>query len=295
MSLAVLAGACDGREEGLAPVGGDTPSTVELERFVRRLHLDLTARPVDGDLLATAVADLEAAPSAVAARAELADTLLGSDDFGQSFVDELGNRVFGGDDPEDRYALICAIIRDDDPICGACAPPADGDPCADCDCDPLTAIHADRQAILDAAADLSSGDATTTEVERRFAESTALRAFSAPAALADQLFELFVGRPAEADEQVNVEAMIVGAILPDTPAGLLFHRHGSSYADLLDIVFESEVYREAAVGVVFSRYLGRPASLAEMAHFVAELAADETADTRPVVRAVVSSQEYFEQ
>ena len=88
--------------------------------------------------------------------------------------------------------------------------------------------------------------------------------------------------------------MIFGAIVPGSPAGLLFHRHGSNYEGLLDILFGSEVYREAAVSAVFARYLGRPAGLAEMAHFSAELDADSP-DLRPVVRAVVSSQEYFDQ
>jgi hypothetical protein len=238
------------------------------------------------------VAELEGANSP-SARAALADRLIDSEEFAQTFVDELGNRVFGGEDPDDRYALICAVTRDDDPRCATCGPPPGGDPCAGCDCPPLVAISADRQAVLDATADLAASEATTAEVERRFAESTALVAFSAPEALADQLFELFLGRPAEADEQVNAAAMII-ALLPDSPSGLLFHRHGTDYEDLLDILFQSEVYREAAVGAVFGRYLGRPARLAEMAHFSAEL--DETVpDVRPVIRAVVSSREYFEQ
>ncbi len=88
--------------------------------------------------------------------------------------------------------------------------------------------------------------------------------------------------------------MIFGALIPDSPAGLLFHRHGSSYQDLLDIIFQSEVYREAAVSAVFARYLGRSALLQEMAHFSAQLDADAP-DVRPIIRAVVSSQEYFEQ
>jgi hypothetical protein len=295
VSLAAIGGACGDSVDGLAPVGGAAPSQVELERFVRRLHLDLTARPATDEYLADAVAQLEAADAgAAAARAALADRLIESDEFAQVFVDELTNRVFGGESPDDRYALICGTTRDENPACSECGPPPDGDACAGCECEPLVTIHADRQALLDAAADLAGGEATTGAVERRFAESSALRGFSEADALVDQLFELFLGRPAEADEQVNAEAMVFGAIVPGSPAGLLFHRHGGSYEDLLDIVFDSEVYREAAVGAVFGRYLGRAALLHEMAHFADQLDADDP-DIRPVVRAVVSSQEYFEQ
>jgi hypothetical protein len=283
--------ACGDSVDGLVPVGGDKPSAVELERFARRLHLDLTGRPASDDYLADAVADLEAAATA-SSRAALADPLIDSEELAQTFVDELTNRAYGGEDPDARYQLICSVTRDDDPACASCGPAAD--PCAGCDCEPLVRILADRQAVLDAAADLGSGEATTAEVERRFAESTALAAFSTPEVLADQLFELFLGRPAEADELTNARSMITGALIPDSPAGLLFHRHGSDYEDLLDILFGSEVYREAAVSAVFARYLGRPAHLAEMAHFSAELDAAKP-DVRPVIRAVVSSQEYFEQ
>ena len=294
--VALAAAACSGDSvEGVAPVGGTTASSVELERFARRLHLDLTASPASDDYLADAVAELEQARTGpAAARAALADRLMESDEFAQVFVDELSNRVFGGEDPDNRYALICGVTRDEDPSCAKCGPPPGGDACAACDCERLTTIHADRQALYDAAADLTAGQAATSEVERRFAESTALAGFSAPDVLATQVFELFLGRPAEADEQVNAEAMIFGAIVPDSPAGLLFHRHGSSYQDLLDIIFQSEVYREAAVSAVFSRYLGRSALLPEMAHFAAQLDAG-VPDVRPTIRAVVSSQEYFEQ
>ena len=294
LALAFLGAACGKSVGGVAPVGGDEPGAVETERFVRRLHLDLTGRPASDQYLADAVLELAAASGGAGARAALADRLVDSEEFAQTFTDELANRVFGGEDPDDRYALLCGVTRDDDPRCASCGPPPAGDACAGCDCAPLVAIDADRQALLDASADLAGGSATTSEVERRFAGSSALASFSAPEALADQLFQLFLGRPVEADEQTNAAAMIVGALIPGSPAGLLFHRHGSDYQDLLDILFESEVYREAAVSAVFARYLGRSARLAEMAHFSAELDA-AAPDDRPVIRAVVSSQEYFEQ
>ncbi len=293
-----LAGACSGDTVGgVSPVGGEEPQAVELERFVRRLHLDLTASPASDEYLADAVAELEADGRArggsAAARASIADRLIESPEFARAAIDELANRVFGGEDPEDRYDLVCGVTRDDDPACAGC-PPGGADPCGDCDCEPLARIFGDRQAVRDASADLAAGTASTSAVERRFAESTALAGFAAPESLADQVFRLFLGRPAEADELANARAMIVRSVLPDSPAGLLFHRHGATYQDLLDIVFESEVYREAAASAVFERYLGRPASQAEMAHFSAELDPDDP-DVRAVVRAVVSSQEYFEQ
>jgi hypothetical protein len=88
--------------------------------------------------------------------------------------------------------------------------------------------------------------------------------------------------------------MIVGSLFPGSPAGLLFHRYGSSYADLVDIVFDSEVYREAMVRRVFDRYLSRSPTSVELAHFVSTLDATDP-DARDLVRAVLSSREYFAQ
>jgi hypothetical protein len=88
--------------------------------------------------------------------------------------------------------------------------------------------------------------------------------------------------------------MILGALLPGAPAGLMFHRLGASYADLIDIVFASEVYREALVRRVFERYLARPPTGPELAHFVSTLDAIDP-DVRGLVRAVASSREYFAQ
>jgi hypothetical protein len=81
---------------------------------------------------------------------------------------------------------------------------------------------------------------------------------------------------------------------PCSPAGLIFHAEGASYTDLLDIVFKSEVYRESLVRRVFLRYLAREPSSAELAHFVPTLDATNP-DSRTVVRAVLSSREYFDQ
>ena len=82
--------------------------------------------------------------------------------------------------------------------------------------------------------------------------------------------------------------------LGNTPIALMFHRHGANYADMIKIIFESEVYREAMVRRAFERYLARSPSSPELAHFTTTLSATDP-DMRPVVRAVVSSREYFEQ
>jgi hypothetical protein len=86
--------------------------------------------------------------------------------------------------------------------------------------------------------------------------------------------------------------MIFGG-LGGGPAGLLFHRHGGTYADLVDIVFDDEIYREAIVAGVFDRYLARPPTSAERAHFVSVLDANDP-DAREVIEAVLSSKEYFD-
>jgi hypothetical protein len=118
-----------------------------------------------------------------------------------------------------------------------------------------------------------------------------------PEARVTALFDDFLARTAEADEVENGRAMVIGSLLPASPAGLMFHRLGATYADLIDIVFDSEVYREAIVRRVFERYLARSPSAAELAHFVAAVNAKQATDpdARDVVRAVVSSREYFAQ
>ena len=108
------------------------------------------------------------------------------------------------------------------------------------------------------------------------------------------LFSDFLARTAEDDEIENGRAMIIGSIIAGSPAGLMFHRHGATYGDLIDIIFTSEIYREAIVRRVFLRYLSREPNAAELAHFVTVLDANAP-DARTVVRAVVSSREYFDQ
>jgi hypothetical protein len=283
---------CENTVDGVIPVGGEESSAVEIERFVRRLHLDLTGSPPEQSALAAGVARLTGENSATT-RAELVDELLATPEFAALFVGELENHVFGGETMEARYDLLCGILRVGEPACAACAP-ASPDVCAGCDCQPLMDLVSERAGILEANADFEAGRATTGVVERQYAGSDAFAGLEAPETVASELFEVFLGRRAEADELANAQAMIIGAFLPAAPAGLLFHRHGSNLADLIDIVFDSEVYREAVVARVFARYLGRLASPAELSHFARSLDADDP-DAKSVIRAVLSSREYFEQ
>lgn len=291
-AAALWLAACDSTETGLAPVGGDQPSQAEIERFARRLHLDLTGAVPGDAFVADAVARLGAGNTAEARRA-LADELIAAPEFAQLFIEELENRAFGGETAEARYDLLCGIIRGDDPACTTCPFPGDGDFCGSCDCAILQQLYSEREALYEAGDDLTAG-ATTTSVERRYASTLPFRALTTPEGTADALFEAFLGHLPQEEEQMNAAAMVTGALFPGSPAGLLFHRHGSDYDDLVEIVFESEVYREAVVAAVFERYLGRRPTPPELGVFAAELGEDEP-DARPVILAVVSSREYFEQ
>jgi hypothetical protein len=290
-AAALWLAACDSTETGLSPVGGDQPSQAEIERFARRLHLDLTGAPPSDAFLADAVERLGAGNTADARRG-LADELIASPGFAQLFIEELENRAYGGETAEARYDFLCGVIRGDDPACDACDFPDDGDFCGSCDCAILQQLYTEREALFEAGDDLTGGD-TTSSVERRYVASLPFRALSTPEGTADALFEGFLGHLPQDEERMNAAAMVQGALFPGSPAGLLFHRHGSEFDDLVEIVFESEVYREAAVAAVFERYLGRRPTAPELGVFSAELG-DEP-DARPVILAVVSSREYFEQ
>jgi hypothetical protein len=287
----LLLSACGERFESVTPVGDDQPAPVAEERFLDRLHLDLTGRrPADG-WVTDQLDRLRSEGDSATTRAAIVDDLLADEAFAELWVGELENGVFGGETLESRYDMACGILRVTDPICNDC--PASSDPCAECTCEGIEYLEADRAVVRASAADLLAG-ATTAEIGRRFAASRALTYLQGAAATATVLFEQFCGRPPEADELRNASAISAGALLPGNPAGLLFHRHGTDHAELVDIIFESEVYREAQVAAVFQRYLGRRPDGAERAHFTAQLD-DDDPDVRPVIRAVVSSREYFEQ
>jgi hypothetical protein len=206
------------------------------------------------------------------------------------WLGELENAIFGGNTTDQQYAVVCTLVRGTTPACMACSA---ADPCS-CSCPELQTLADERTRLRAGAAELTAGTHSAT-LERRYAMAGGYYALiGAPEARVTALFDDFLARTAEADEVENGRAMIFGAVLPGTPAGVMFHRLGASYADLVDIVFTSEVYREALVRRVFERYLARSPSQAELAHFVATLDATDP-DARGVIRAVVASREYFAQ
>lgn len=280
---------CSETESGVVPVGGAESSVVAKEYFLHRLHLDLTAAPPTDEQNAAALARLEQEGNTPDVRAKMASELISQPEFALLFVGELENRVFAGQQLDYAYDFICSILRDD-PACTECGP--ESDPC-DCTCPILATLEGEREQLRGAADALTTDEQTTAGVERLYGSSLIVQFFGGSAeGIAMTLWENFLGRKAEPDEQRNAELLIIGAILPGSPAGLLFHRHGQTYEDLVDILFTSEVYREAAVNAVMSRYLGRPASPAELMAFTPSLD-PQAPDVRPIIEAVVSSGEYF--
>lgn len=272
------------------PVGTTVDTEAEIQRFLRRAHLDLTgAVPTEAELGA-GTTRLRDAGNTAAARAAFADELIAGEEFAAIWIEELENTIFGGNTLEQQYAFVCGIVRGTVPACQSCNV---ADSCA-CQCANLPAFQTERAGLRTAAADLRGGTKTSS-IERRYAAAMGYFVLvGTPEARTRALFDDFLSRPAEPDEVENGRGMILGAIFPGSPAGLMFHRHGSTYADLIDIIFDSEVYREAIVRRVFERYLARSPRPAELAYFVTTLDANDP-DARGLVRAVVSSREYFEQ
>ena len=282
--------ACNDTHGGQQPIGGAVDTEAEIQRYLRHVYLDLNGRAPTDDELATATTRLQGAGNTSSARGELVDELIASSEFAAVWTEELENTIFGGNTLEEQYDLVCGIIRGTDPACLSCS---GADSCA-CSCPVMGVYFEERENLRLTPIDFSDGVASSA-IERRYAAAFGYFALAgAPETRVRTLFDDFLSRPAEPDEIENGRSMIFGAILPGSPAGLLFHRHGSDYADLVDIVFSSEVYREAIVRRVFERYLARAVAPVELAHFTSTLDAGDP-DLRDVVRAVVSSREYFEQ
>ena len=282
--------ACDHAVDDQKPVGGHTDTEAEVQRYVRRAYLDLSGRPPsDADLNATTTR-LRDANNTAATRASFVDERIATDDYAKVWVEELENGILGGNTLEQQYAFICAIVRGQDRSCDSCT---QQDSCK-CACGILPTLDTERTDLMKTTADFKS-NMPTSDIERRYAMAFGYYALSgSPEGRTSALFDDFLSRPAEPDEIENGRAMIIGALFPPAPAGLLFHRLGASYADVIDIVFHSEVYREALVRRVFNRYLAREPSSAELAFFTPTLDANAP-DARKLIHAVVSSREYFEQ
>jgi hypothetical protein len=289
---APLVVACADTVNGNKPVGKTVDSDAQLQRFLRRAYLDLSGHAPSDSELADGTARLRDAGNTASARGELVGDLIARDAFTAVWVSEFENAIFGGNSLEQQYTLVCSLIRGTTPACMSCT---QMDSCA-CACPQLQALATERTQLRTAAADLHTGTPSAT-IERRYAMATGYFALAgAPETRVKALFDDFLARSPEADEVENGRAMVIGSLLP-SPAGLLFHRLGANYSDLIDIVFHSEVYRDAIVQRVFDRYLARSPSAVELAHFVTPLNASNATDpdARDVVRAVVSSREYFAQ
>jgi hypothetical protein len=286
----LVAGACNDTVGGNKPVGRTVDTDAQLQRYLRHVYLDLSGHGPSDTELTDATARLHTANNTAAARGELIDELIAKDAFAQVWFGELENAIFGGNSVDQQYTLVCGLVRGTTPACMACV---SADPCA-CPCPQLQMLGTERTQLRASASDFRGGTKSAT-IERRYAMASAYFALAgSPEARIKALFDDFLSRTAEPDEVENGRAMVLGAVIPGSPAGLLFHRLGATYADLIDIVFHSEVYREAMVRRVFERYLARSPSAAELSHFVSTLDATDP-DVRGLVRAVVTSREYFAQ
>ena len=287
---ALGAGACGETVGGQKPVGKTEDTDAQLQRYLRRAYLDLSGHGPSDAELGDATARLRTAGNTAASRGELVDDLIARDTFAAVWTGELENTIFGGNSVDQQYTTVCGIVRGTTPACMTCT---DADACA-CACPQLETLATERTGLRASAQDFLAGTQSSVIEQRHATASAYFALIGTPEARVKALFDDFLARDAEADEIENGRAMILGSLIPGSPAGLLFHRLGASYADLADIVFHSEVYREAMVRRVFARYLARSPGAAELAHFVSTLDATNP-DARGVVRAVVSSREYFDQ
>jgi hypothetical protein len=281
---------CGNTVKDQQPVGGAVDTDAAIQRYLRHVYLDTTGKPPSDDDLAASTQRLRDAHNTPSARGALVDELMAKPEFGKVWIEELENSIFGGNTLDDQYAFVCGIIRGTDPTCSSCT---SMDSCS-CQCSILPMYFSEREALRTTADDFSGGMASA-DIERRYALAYGYYAVAgAPETRVTALFQDFLARPAEADEIENGRAMIFGAIIPGSPAGLLFHRLGANYNDLVDILFTSEVYRAAIVRRVFDRYLARLPSSLELQQFTPTIDATSP-DARPLVRSVLSSREYFDQ
>jgi hypothetical protein len=288
--LLLLCGACS-LESNLLPASGGQASAIEVERFARRLYLDLLgSSPGAADL--SALETKLAGAGTAALRAAAADDLMTRTAFAKNYVVELEGRVFAGEQLSNTYQLICLVFSVYDPACKNIPPSDMMDQCS-VDCASVKSL-ADERALLAGSSDDLAAGATTSTIERRYASAMVFRySFVDQKALADGVWNGFLGRKAGADEERNASLMAYD-LQDQRPKGVIFGKLGGNLTDLVDIVFSSEAYREAMVQYAFVRYLGRPPSPVELAVFADRVDA-ENPDLRPLTRAVVSSREYFAQ
>ncbi len=288
---ALAVGGCGTDQGPFRPAGETGPSALEEERFVKRLHLDLTGERPSDEALAEGLERLASEGNLPSTRAAMASELIATPRFAELWVDEIETDAFGGTRREDVYDLFCSVFLTIEPSCEACV--IDPQDLCSCDCETVRDLEAEREVLRRSAADFTAG-APSAEIDRRIVSSLAFQVNGGTGdGIADAMFSSFLGRPAEAEEMRQVRAFVLGDGIPNVGA-ILFHEPGTNYADLVDIVFASEPYRDALVDRVFFRYLGRYATPAELRHFASTLDAAGP-DARAVIVSVTSSREYFEQ
>ncbi len=294
ISWAVVLGlaGCGESRQGLSPVLGDDVTPAQKERFARRLHLDLTGLPPSPEAQGAILLRLGEEGNTAETRGAIAAELLESPAARSLLVTEVAEAAYSGQSLDAGYDNLCEIAIFMDPECDAC----DYEDSCSCDCPQIQGLAAERKAFDALMEGLAKGGETrTSEIEEALcASSPFLFNNNSAEGIATQVFQVFLTRPPEPEELRNSRFMIFGTFVPPAPSGLLFHRHGGSYEDFLGIVFGSEVYREAVVTRVFSRFLGRRPESDELRHFSASLD-PERPDMRDMIHAVVSSSEYFHQ
>lgn len=288
---ALAVGGCGSEEGPFRPAGETGPSALEEERFVKRLHLDLTGEKPSDEVLAAGLDRLSKEGNLPSTRAAMAQELLSSQAFADLWVEEVEVDAFGGARREDVYDLFCSVFLTIEPTCETCV--IDPNDLCSCDCETVRDLKVEREVLRGSAGKLAGGEASI-EVDRRIISTLAFQVNGGTAdGIADAMFTSFLGRPAEPEEMRQARAFVLGDSIPNVQA-LLFHQVGNNYADMVDIVLASEPYRDALVDRVFFRYLGRYATPAELKHFSASL--DPSApDVRALIVSVTSSREYFEQ
>jgi hypothetical protein len=290
-AVSIFGSACDRTDEGHLPVGEAQVSVLEEDRFLKRLSMDLVGARPDEVELADLRAELDDGGNTPEVRAAIAQRFIARPEFAESYVAEVQSAAFAGERIEVVYDLVCLNFLAFDSACFSCVP-AEDDLCS-CACPSIAALAAEREMLLSSADDLMAGT-STAQIDRRHVASDVFQLNAGPSdVIADLLFQGFLGRPPEAEELRNVRAFSLGSTIAGMKA-ILFLELGENYADMVSIVFGSEVYREAAVDAVFSRYLGRHASPVELVHFVGTLDKNNV-DVRNVISVVVSSEEYFSQ
>jgi len=89
--------ACDSTESGVIPVGGEQISPTEVERFVRRAHLDMLGTAASDEFVTTKAGELVTAGNTAPARAEFVGDMVTEPAWANATLDEKEKRAFAAD------------------------------------------------------------------------------------------------------------------------------------------------------------------------------------------------------